>query len=163
MKKSEFCKAFLEEKSKYYLIWMILFKKKAEKKIPEKVVPAPKIEEKIEKPKVVEKVRKEIPLFVRLERYDEILSTLNQLKVSLQDLSNTLSVLQEIERIRDANLRMLQESLNRLQERVSYFDSQFTRPAFKPLPKKEEIKGVEEKISKLKSSLEKIKVELGVK
>jgi hypothetical protein len=141
---------------------MLFFKKKAEKEIPEKVVP--KIVEKVEKPKPVERVRKEIPLFVKLERYDEILSTLNQLKITLQDLSNTLSVLREIDRIREANLRLFQESLSKLQERVSYFDSQFTRPTpLKPSPKREEIKGVEEKINKLKSSLEKIKVELEAK
>ena len=146
---------------------MILFRKKPEKE-GKKVAETPKVEEKIElrpeKEKIEKLEKKEVPLFVKLERYEEILSALNKLKLNLQDLLNALSVLQEVERVREANLRMLQESLNKLREGIDYFDSQFTRPiSLKLSLREEDLKKVEKRINKLRSSLEKVKIELGVK
>lgn len=133
---------------------MVIFKKREIKEEREKV-----IEE--EKPEIeIPKIEKEIPLFVKLERYDQILLSLSKLKANFKNLCSIVSMLQEIEKTREENLKVLQESLGKLEEEVNFFESQFIRPG--PLKLEEsELTTIEKSISKLKTDLEKIRVEIG--
>jgi len=139
---------------------MIFFKKKdvgkeEVEKIKEETKDFPKVEE-----TKIEKEEYSIPLFVKIERYEEILSVLNELKVLIRDVSNAISMLNEIEKMRNENLAVIQRSFEKLKEKIEYFDSKFKKPRIlKENIPKQEISSIEESLNKLKSELEKMKFE----
>lgn len=138
---------------------MIFFKKK------EEIGKVEKVEEKVEVPKE-EKVERELPIFIRLDRYNQIVSLLNGLKMLVKDITNIITTMNEIERIRNDNFNLLQKTLGRLKEKIEIFDSHLTKPKLlekKIEIKKEEIESIEESLTKVKDSLERIRVELKTK
>ena len=139
---------------------MIFFKKKnVEKEEVEKIEEETKELQKIEETKK-EKEEYSIPLFVKIERYEEILSVLDELKILIRDVSNAISMLNEIEKMRSENLEVIQRSFEKLREKIEYFDSKFKKPRImKESISKEEISSIEENLNKLKSELEKMKLE----
>ena len=139
---------------------MIFFKKKdvgkeEVEKIKEETKDFPKVEE-----TKIEKEEYSIPLFVKIERYEEILSVLDELKILIRDASNAISMLNEIEKMRNENLAVIQRSFEKLKEKIEYFDSKFKKPRIlKESIPKQEISSIEESLNKLKSELEKMKFE----
>ncbi|MEM5834253.1 MAG: hypothetical protein QXQ69_00175 [Candidatus Aenigmatarchaeota archaeon] len=133
-KKVEEVKPKLEEKSK----------EKKEEKIEEKK------EEKIESP----------PVFIKVEKYDEIVLEMGKIKDILEELKGILVSLKELEKTRKETLEEIHNISKDLEERVSKLYSTFLKPySYEEVP----IEGTEEVeniIDELKSQIEELKSEM---
>lgn len=116
---------------------------------------------KIEKPKEAEKP-KFAPLFVKIERYDSVLNLLNDLKANVMMVKNAIVVQREIEKLAEDNRRLIEESVNKIDNKLLSLDAEFIRPKgfmddFRPSEKKSGLDGI---VDDLKSQLDGLKSEL---
>jgi chromosome segregation ATPase len=83
------------------------------------------------------------PLFIKLDRYKQILNSITELKTTLVMIKNSLSVLNELEKLKSDNLKMIEKAIERFDKRISALDSEFLRPSgyHEELP--EELYGIE--------------------
>ncbi len=171
---------------------MVFFKKKKEEKKIEEPISLPTIEElkKIvgkeqeeAKPKEILAIPKEIPeeipkeipkeeieklpappvpVFVKLEKYNEILDLLSSSKKAIETLVNSISLLEEIEEVRKETIRTIKSISTVVQERISDLEGYFLKPALKPKVEKKlkEIEGLETLIKDLKSQIQTLKSRL---
>jgi len=144
-----------------------------EKQVSEEVKPI-QIEEKIEKPTLpetkfeperkikIEELRKVAPLFIKLEKYEEILNTIADVKSVLNLLKDSFSVFEENERIRTETIEAIKENIERVGEKISSLDSILLRPAGYEERREKEFRAEEVKdtLSALKSQIDKLKQEL---
>lgn len=118
--------------------------------------PAPEISKEIKKPSFA-------PLFVKLDRYRSVLDTLNELKSIVMTVKRSLDVQKQIENLRDENRKLLETTINQIDEKISSLDSEFLRPkGFEeelppPVYKTESLQGV---VGDLKQQIEDLKSEL---
>ena len=121
-----------------------------------------------EPPKIVEPQKKEekkpgfAPLFVKIDRYDSVLNLLNDLKATVMMVKNAIVVQKEIERLAEANRKMIEDSVNKINDKLIRLDSEFMRPkGFKEQFKTSGTKpGLESVVDELKSQVEDLKSEL---
>jgi cob(I)alamin adenosyltransferase len=136
--------------------------KKLEKVEPKSEQKKPVISPKVEERKVEEKIAF-APLFVKLERYRQILNLLIQVKSSFCVLKSHLSLLKELEKLRDENIRLLQETINRIEQKVLDLDSELLLPAGLKeefFPQTEELSSVESIINDLKTQINELRKSL---
>ena len=91
-------------------------------KEPEMPKQIPEVSEKIE-PEEPERIPHQeptvsAPLFVKIEKYRNILNNLNDLKATVLMLKNALIVQKEIERTRDENINLIQSGINKIDKKL---------------------------------------------
>jgi len=69
------------------------------------------------------------PLFVKIDRYRQILSTINNLRNTLMLLKNNFMILNELEKLKEDNMSLIKETLEKMEKRMSSLDTQFMRPS----------------------------------
>ena len=127
-------------------------------KVPEEEKPK-EIEEKIEEPKKPMFA----PLFVKINKYRSVLSSINDLKTTIIMIKNALAIQREIESLRDENRKLLESAISKLDKKIIALDSEFLRPRgleeeFPPSTyETSELEGV---VSDLKKQIEGLKSEL---
>lgn len=141
---------------------VILEKPKEEKVTPKVEVP---IEIKI-KPEKVELKEEEkpvfAPLFVKLDRYRKILNTIAQLKTTLLMVKNSFIALNELEKVRIENMKLIQEALNKVEKRILDLDTELIRPSglHEEIPEYGDVQAISATIADLKGQIEQLKAEL---
>lgn len=102
------------------------------------------------------------PLFVKIDRYKEILQKLEEIKVSLHGMTDVMILLNEIEHIRDSTVKALRQSVTDLTDALIALDSEFVRPQDVEIdvPRSRERTRVESYVSDLQSELAALKKEL---
>jgi len=142
------------------------------KKIPE--IPAA---ERIPEQKIVERVpeihREEVqeevkekqsfaPLFVKIDRYRQILNTMNYLKNTMNMIKNTFSILNELEKIRMENLRLIQDTIEKADKKILHLDSEFMRPSgfIEEMPELTDVESLEATLVDLREQINQLKAEL---
>ena len=142
----------------------MLFKKK--KPEPDQLPTLPKIPDvKTTKPETTEQKPEPVqaPLFIKLDRYREIISNLTQLKTLVAVVKNSLSTLIQLEKARDETIQVVKKTLSKIDEKLSILDKELVRPTgFAPTtaPEYHEIQSVETTIAGLKGQIEQLKAEL---
>lgn len=152
-------------------------KKKGSKELPP-IEEAGKLVEQLEKEeekkKKVEEAKKELPkieegkrpgfapLFVRLNRYKQILNTMNYLKGNLNVVKNGLTVLRELYQMIEQNLKSVEEAVEKMEQKVLKLDSEFMRPSgfVEYGPEAQDIEAVEVTLADLKNQLDRLKAEI---
>jgi len=139
---------------------MIFEKKKPEDlpveeyaEIPEKVEPEEGVKPKEE--------TSFAPLFIKLDRYKEIINKIESIKSTLAGLKSSLSILKDLEKLRDDNIKVIESIISKLEKRLEELDSEFTQPGG-ALAHMKEIKDVESLVSNLaeiKGQIERMKTE----
>jgi hypothetical protein len=131
---------------------LVLFGRK--KKKEEETIAPPETKEVEKKPSA--------PLFVRLDKYEEILNSLDYIKSALTTLKNSFAVLVDLEKLRDENLKLIQETLKNVSQRFSSLDAEFLRPVgFEGEPiKYPETSVLETTLADLKNQIECLKSQL---
>jgi uncharacterized coiled-coil DUF342 family protein len=104
-----------------------------------------------------------VPLFVKLEKYNEILDSINELKSCVDIIKNSFVVIDRLDEMKRESLESLQEAIKNFEKRLSLLDSELMRPPEYSEEVKtesyeaEDLKGV---LSDLKGQVEQLKTEL---
>jgi hypothetical protein len=108
------------------------------------------------------------PLFVKVERYKDILNNINEIKTLLSGIQNILSVLEEIEQLRLEGINTLRITIQRLEKNVTKLDLGFTKPSDTSIekvkaelkPKTLEAKEMEDSLMEIYNQLNAMRAEI---
>ncbi len=121
--------------------------------------PPPAIKREPEKPTVA-------PLFVKMDRYRQILTTIGNLKTALMIVKNSLGTLKQIEKVRDDTFNIVSDIVEKMDEKLIALDNDLLRPAgyhdggMEP-EEKQDIRTIEATVSDLQGQIEQLRLELG--
>jgi len=118
--------------------------------------------------KMSEETPKIAPVFVRVDKYKEILSHIQNLKINLNNLQNVIAVRKHVHKINAESDDILERALQKFAESTNLFGREFVTPRGpEQLAKGNEVSGSEidntisqlgNEVVKLKEELEKIKL-----
>jgi len=134
-------------------------RKKVEEKIPEEfkelIEKSEPIKEEIVKPTAA-------PLFVKLERYGNILEAINEIKMTVVKIKNALAILSDLDNLRDENLKLIKDATDAMENRVGLLDTEFLKPSGleEKLPPEVYTEGLEDVLDNLKVQVGQLKAEL---
>jgi len=102
------------------------------------------------------------PLFVRIDKYRQILQTMNFLKTTMGAMRSSLSILRELDRLRDENLKMVEGAVSKVEQRMMALDSNFMRPSgfVEDVPELRDVEGVELTLEDLRTQIEQLKAQI---
>jgi len=117
-------------------------------------------EEQVEKPEIKESEQnvdeKNPPIFIKIDKYREILSSLTEMKLLIHKIISNITLIQKVEEIEARafeNSRTFFDELNKkLDELNTYFMAKSS--GMENVPEMEELKKLEKEIERLKKSLE---------
>ena len=138
---------------------MPFWKKKKEELQPPPPKPAPLPPlEKVELAPPPEKP-KFAPLFVKIERYKEVLKNIEKIKLLLDDLRQLINLRAQISRIGQDSHALLEKNIGEISRVISSLDREFVRPRGEKIePKTEE--RMEGYISQLRDELARLQSEV---
>ncbi|MEM7819451.1 MAG: hypothetical protein QXD48_01335 [Candidatus Aenigmatarchaeota archaeon] len=143
---------FFSKKDKYEDIEKI---KEVVNDIPE----LPEIE-----PKTYRHEEMSMPLFVKVDKYKELLSGIQEMKLFVSGAKQLFSILQEIETIRSDALKIMHATVQRLEKSIIEMDSELIRPRGADLAmvpeRPEDIKQIENSLNELQRQLLDLRKEL---
>ncbi len=105
----------------------------------------------------------EAPLFIRVDKYSDLLAHVKEMKTFLGSFKKTLDVLRDIETAKDDALKILRASANRLERVLETADQELLKPDIEDQVEtagKEEAAHVEDTLEGLKSEINNLKSEL---
>ncbi|MBI2545413.1 MAG: hypothetical protein HYW22_02345 [Candidatus Aenigmarchaeota archaeon] len=121
----------------------------------------------VEQPKMMRDEKPTVaPLFVKIERYRQILSTIGSLKTSLIVVKNSLDTLDQIEKARDQTYSIVSDIVRRMDEKLINLDNELLRPAGFHSPsdtsaEQQDIRSIDATVSELRGQIEQLRSELG--
>ncbi len=121
--------------------------------------PADAVEERVDRPTFA-------PLFVKIDRYRQILNTLGYLKTAMIMIKNSFVTLNELERARLETSSLIKEALEKIDKKISALDTELIRPAgFHDTAQSEkleyqDVETVEATVADLKGQIDQLKAEL---
>lgn len=141
-----------------------LEEKLVEVKKPEPLETKPKPEPEVERPSFA-------PLFIKIDRYRQILNTIGNLKTIMIMLKNSLITLNELDKARNETFKIVQDAIEKLENRLNSLDQELVRPSgfqerttttFDTTEKLEyqDVETIEATIADLKGQIEQLKAEL---
>jgi len=129
------------------------------------------VETKLEQEKQTE-IKREIekrqpeyaPLFVKIERYKDILNTLNEIKAGLIAIRDVVSLSNELQRLMIDMTKMLNSTVNKVDTKIIELDEEFLRPKGYeeelPQPMTPDVENLGVVVDDLKSKIERLKSEI---
>jgi DNA-binding transcriptional MerR regulator len=155
----EIAQAFVEASKKIFAKPEVKEEKKEEVqpvKVEEK---KEEVEEKKEEEKKEEKPETP-PVFIKVEKYDEIVLELGKVKDSLEEIKTIFVSLNELEKTLKESLNAVQGIVQELEERISKLYSTFLKPYSYVETPAEGVEDVERILSELKDRIEELKSEM---
>ncbi len=133
---------------------------------PEPMASKPLPHEIVDLEKMIEETPKIAPLFVKIEKYQEILKNVQKLKMSLKNIHFLLAFKRQIRKIAEEADEILLKSIQNFSQTTNNFSMNFAIPRgvrYIPKPPVEEkvdssVSDLGVKITKLREELEKIRV-----
>jgi len=103
-----------------------------EKKVPSHVKEEIEMGKEISGPKESKTTQpekpKELPLFVKVEKYDEIIRNIEEIKILLSGIRQVFDILNELEIIRIDAIKIIRATIQRLEKTLLEMDSELLRP-----------------------------------
>jgi hypothetical protein len=93
-------------------------------KIPEPA-PVEEIEEPVEMKKEIPQFA---PLFIKLDKYKNILHEMAELKMTMLTIKNTLAVVNEMDKLKTDSMKMIQDAITRVDKKLATLDTEFLKP-----------------------------------
>jgi len=69
------------------------------------------------------------PLFVKVEKYEQIFSSINELKSCLANMKSAFIVLNRLENLKKESLDVLQETIENSERKLSFLNSELLKPS----------------------------------
>ena len=142
-------------------------KKEEPKKMPDELPPLSVLDQvSIEPLKPKEPERPQVaPLFVKMDKYRQILTTIGNLKTALMIVKNSLATLQQIEKVRDTTFNIVKDVADKMDEKLISLDNDLLRPAgyydsAQVSPEHQDIRTIEATVADLQGQIEQLKSEL---
>ncbi len=107
--------------------------------------------------------RESAPLFIKVEKYRDILSGLQELKTFVSSIKQLFTILHEVETVRSDTLKIMRASIQRLEKSIIEIDSELLRPKGFDMPDVSsdvEIRHVEASLGDLQKQITVLKREL---
>lgn len=106
--------------------------------------------------------RESAPLFIKVEKYRDILSSLQELKTFVSSVKQLFTVMHELETVRSDALKIMRASIQRLEKSLIEIDSELLRPKGFEFPETSdvEIRHVESSLGDLQKQIVALKREL---
>ena len=121
--------------------------------------PLPPLIEEIER-KALEKPDT-APLFIKIDKYKDVLQGLHDLKVSVSNISEVLRVRSDLEEMRSRTNEILEKSFNQFVDLANKLDNQFAVPkVMKPFVKTENIERIDGFVSEIQNEIDNLKKSL---
>ncbi|MEM5835279.1 MAG: hypothetical protein QXM11_01775, partial [Candidatus Aenigmatarchaeota archaeon] len=127
---------------------MVIFRKRSEKELLNNFEMESQSEEKskIEAERYESKELKNIekvssfpaPLFVKVEKYREIITTIQEIKTLIAGLRNLFSIIEEIDQVKSDALNTLRITLQRVEKNIIQLDANFLRTGSEEIEKVKE-------------------------
>lgn len=141
-------------------------KEVSRKSLPEPMASAPLPHEIIDLEKMIEETPKIAPLFVKIEKYKEILESIQKLKTVLKNIHFLLAFKDQIKKIDTESDDLLVKSMQSIAQVTNDFSMNFAVPRginYLPKPPLEEqvdtsVSDLGSRITKLREELDKIRV-----
>jgi DNA repair exonuclease SbcCD ATPase subunit len=109
----------------------------------------------------------QVPLFVKLDKYKTIISSLMHLKTLFISLRNSLVALEQIEKTREETFKLIIKNLEKINEKLSILEREVVKPvSFSfgmpsiPYTPIEEMQNIQASIASLKAQIDQLKAEL---
>lgn len=67
-------------------------------------------------------MKKETPIFVKVDKYEDVLDTMNTIKSKVNEIKSTLAKVNELKNSEDAELEAWQTSVDDIEKKVLYAD-----------------------------------------
>jgi len=103
------------------------------------------------------------PLFVKIDRYRNILSAMGQIRTSIAMIRNSFATLNELERARLETLKLIEEAVNKVEAKISSLDSELLRPTGalpEAMPEYHDVETVQATVADLQGQIKEMKSEL---
>lgn len=151
---------------------MALFKKKEEDIDEIKRIVSPPLKMPVQLPKNIPEIdrlesepSRTPPLFIKIERYKEVLENVSRLRAMIHEIDNIVSLRREIEKVRTNSDSLLEKNIQEFSEILSGLDKEFVRPEhmehFLKETKVERLDSyvaeLEEELNRLKNQMRQIK------
>jgi hypothetical protein len=72
-------------------------------------------------------MKKEMPIFVKVEKYEDVLDTMNAIKAKVNGIKVTLGKINEIKNNEDAELELWQATVEDIEKKMLYADGVLLR------------------------------------
>jgi hypothetical protein len=116
--------------------------------------------------RMAEETPRMAPLFIKVDKYKEVLESIQKLKLHLKNIQFLLSFKDQINKISTENDELLYKTVQNLSQSINNFSMNFSVPRsinYLPKPPTEErvdqtVSDLGDKISKLREELERIRV-----
>ncbi|MBI4019636.1 MAG: hypothetical protein HY364_05310 [Candidatus Aenigmarchaeota archaeon] len=108
-------------------------------------------------------VKGSAPLFVKIDKYYDILKDLQEMKMFLAGTKHLYHVLEEVENVRNDTLKIMRATIQRLEKSVVEMDSGLLRPREDQYPTPQEtpeVRHIEGSLNELQGQLDVLKKEL---
>ncbi len=93
---------------------------RAEQQMPRPLEEYPRAEQKPKPPTA--------PIFIKLDRYQIILTAMAEVKKGLDTIKNIFSYVSELEKMKSESFRMLHDMVAKIDKKLVFLDSEFLRP-----------------------------------
>lgn len=108
--------------------------------------------------------RRDAPLFVKVEKYRDLLSLIQEMKVFISGIKQLFGIIEELENLRVDSVKIMKATMQRLERRVVEIDSELLRPRGFETPEMQhsepEISNVEDSLTELQKEIAKLRGEL---
>lgn len=102
------------------------------------------------------------PLFVKVEKYHDVLMNLNEMKTFVSGMKQLFNVLSELETVRGDSLKIMRSSIQRFERSLVELDTELLRPKGLVLEQygEVEVQHIEESLNDLQAQLATLRKEL---
>jgi hypothetical protein len=102
------------------------------------------------------------PLFVKIDRYRNILKSVGEIKKTLALLKNAFKMFEQIDKIEDENMNLVRSAIDNVEIKIMALDAEFLRPSgFEDeTAETEEFDNVQTVLSGLHSQIEQLKIDM---
>jgi len=136
-------------------------KEVSKKQIFEPIAAEPLPHEVVDIEKMIEDAPLRAPIFVKIEKYKDILNKIQDLKTTIKDIKSVLSIRKEIHNINSRSDEMLEKAFKKFSNATDNFNREFVMArGMKYLPEEQKNEVADGTISRLTDEVMKLKEEL---